>query len=150
MKRELINKKARRDYLITDEVEAGVVLSGGEVKSLRVGRGNLSEAFVKLEDGEAWLINFLIPAYQEVKEGYDPGKRRKLLLNKRELLSMKQKIDGKRLALVPLKAYFKNGRRVKILVGLGKGKRSYDKKEALKKKDIKRELRREFKEAQIR
>ena len=144
----IINKKARRNYQILEELEVGVVLSGNEVKSLRLKRGNLSEAFVKISDGEAWVVNFLIPEYQKSHEGYDPGKRRKLLLHRRELLYLEKKMEGRNLALVPLRAYFKKNY-VKLAIGLAKGKKQYEKKEALKRKDIKRELRRSFKEEQL-
>ena len=146
---KLVNKRARRDYQILDEVEVGIVLSGAEVKSLRLGRGNLNEAHVRIQDGEAWVVNFLIPAYQDSKEGYDPGKTRKLLLHRRETLSLQKKMEGKNLTLVPLRAYFKRNY-VKLVIGLARGKRRYEKKEALKRKDIKRELKRQFKEEQIR
>jgi len=146
---KLVNKKAKRDYQILEEVEAGIVLSGGEVKSLRLGRGKVSEAFVKITEGEVWVNNLLIPAYQGKQEGYDPGKSRKLLLHRKEILSLQKKIEGKNLALVPLKVYLKGGK-VKITIALAKGKKQYEKKEAKKRKDMKRELGRQFKEAQIR
>jgi len=146
---KLINKKARRNYQIMEELEAGVVLKGAEVKALRIGKGSLSDAYVKIKEGEAWVINLVIPGYQKQAEDYDPGKSRKLLMHKSELLGLQKKMEGKNLTLVPLKAYFKGGK-IKILVGLGRGKKEYQKKEDKKRKDVKRELRREFKEAQIR
>lgn len=149
MRLRLINKKAKRNYQILEELETGVVLKGVEVKALRIGKGSLNEAYVKIKNGEAWIINFVIPGYQKAQEDYDPSKSRKLLMHKSELLRLQKRQEGKNLALVPLMAYFKKGR-CKILVGLARGKKQYEKKEDKKRKDVKRELRREFKEAQIR
>jgi SsrA-binding protein len=146
--KELVNKKARLNYEISDQFEAGIVLTGAETKSLRAGRGGLNEAFVKIRDGEVWLFNLQIPAFQSNLKDYDPARVRKLLLNKNEILSLAKKTDKKNSALVALKIYVK-GKRYKALIGVGKGKRSYEKKEALKKKDQQRELRRDFKESQL-
>lgn len=146
---KLVNRKARRNYKIIEEIEMGVVLKGAEVKSLRAGRGSLAEAFVRIKAGEAWLINFLIPEYQRSHESYDSGRVRKLLVHKSELVSLEKKMEGRNLALVPLSCYFRN-KWVKLKIGLARGKKEYEKKEMIKRRDIKRELRRQFKESQLR
>ena len=144
----IINRKARARYKVLEEVEAGLVLKGPEVKSLRLGRGGISEAFVRIKDNEAWVHNMVVPAYQGADERYDPGKTRKLLLHKRELLRLSKRMEGKSLVLVPLKLYWKHNR-AKLLVGLARGTKEYERREELKQKDMHRELRRQFKEAQI-
>lgn len=145
----VVNRKSRRNYAISEEFEAGVQLSGAEVKSLRAGRGKLDEAFVRVSGGEVWVVNFQIPAFQVNLENYDPARQRKLLLHAKEIENLARKVEQKGMALVPLKAYVKN-RHIKILVGVGKGKREFEKRETIKKRELKRELRREFKERQIR
>ena len=141
----IINRKARRDYEIVDEIEAGLVLAGAEVKSLRQGRGTLMESFARVKDGEVWLHNFVIPPYIHGSEkNYDPARTRKILLHKTEILSIFHKIESKRLTLIPLACYT-TGRFVKIKLGLGRGKKEYEKKEAKKRKDLERELEIELK-----
>ena len=142
---KIVNRKARRDYQILDEIEAGVVLSGAEVKSLRSGRGRLSEAFARVREGEVWLYNFLISAYKHADVlNYDPARPRKLLLHKKEILSLTGKMKGKDLTLVPLVCYT-TGRFVKVKLGLGKGKKQYEKREAKKRRDLDREVARTLK-----
>lgn len=137
---KIVNRKAKRDYQIIDEIEAGIVLSGAEVKSLRSGRGRLSEAFAKLKDGEVWLFNFLIPAYKQANSrDYNSSRPRKLLLHRKEILSLGHKMESKNLTLVPLVCYT-TGRFVKVKLGLGKGKKQYEKREAKKRKDLEREV----------
>lgn len=145
----VVNRKAGRNYSIQEEIEAGILLSGAEVKSLRAGRGKLDEAFVRVSNGEVWVVNFQIPAFQANLENYDPARQRKLLLHAKEIENLARKVEQKGMALVPLRAYVKN-RYIKVLVGVGKGKREYEKRETIKKRELKRELRREFKERQIR
>lgn len=141
----ILNKQARRDYEIFDSVTAGVVLSGQEVKTLRGGRGSLKSAHAKFMSGELYLVGADIPQYSySSNTNYDPKRRRKLLLNKRELLSLVSKMEAKNLVLIPLKLFFK-GRWVKVEIGLGRGKKEYEKKEAKKRKDIEREVEREMK-----
>lgn len=138
----LVNKRARRDYEISETVTAGVVLMGQEVKSLREGRGSLRDAHARFVSGELFLLNADIPRYSHSSdEKYDPKKMRKLLLNAREILRLQKKMEGKNLTLVPLKMYFK-GRWVKVELGLGRGKKEYEKKEAKKRKDLDREAER--------
>lgn len=141
----IVNKQARRDYEISDSVTAGVVLSGQEVKTLRLGRGSLRGSHAKFLSGELYLIGADIPRYSHSSsKEYDPKRSRKLLLNKREVLSIVKKMEAKNLVMVPLKMFFK-GRWVKVEIGLGRGKKEYEKKEAKKKKDIEREVEREMK-----
>ncbi len=137
----IINKNAKRNYSITDKVVAGVVLTGAEVKSLRSGRGSLRDAHGKFVGGELFLMGMDIPQYKNYsgKIEYDAKRSRKLLLKKSEMEKLLRKIDGKSLALVPLRLFFQ-GRWVKCEIGVGKGKKEYEKREDLKKKSIKREM----------
>lgn len=140
MKALIVNRRAKRDYQILEECEAGVMLSGGEVKMLREGRGTLNEAFVKLKDGEVWLYNLVIPAYANSdSRGYDPSRGRKLLLHGQEILAFQKKVEGKNLTLVPLACYTR-GRYLKLRLGLGKGRKKYEKKELVKRRDLDREM----------
>lgn len=142
---KLINKKARYRYQVDDTLEAGIVLSGAEVKSLRLGRGSLSEAFVRLIGGEAYLINANIPAYFNAdNRDYDPIRSRKLLLKKKQLASLAGMVGSGGQVLVPLKLYLKKNR-FKLLVGVGKGLKQHEKRQVIKKRDLERELRTEYK-----
>ncbi len=145
--KSVVNRRARRDYDILEEYEAGVVLSGGEVKSLREGRGSLAEAFVRVKEGEVWIYNLVIPAYVHAdRQGYDPGRARKLLLHRKEILALEKKMEGRNLTLVPLRCYTR-GRYVKLKLGLGRGRRRYEKRELVKRRDMERELARTLKQA---
>jgi len=136
----IINKLANREYLITDTWVAGVVLTGAEVKTLRGGRGSLRDAFAKLIGGELYLVGADIPQYSHFAgQVYDPKRSRKLLLKSSELFKIQQRIEGKNLTLIPLKLFFK-GRWAKCEIGLGKGKREWEKREDIKKRDINREM----------
>lgn len=131
------NPKARHDYSILDSVEAGIVLTGSEVKSLRQGRASLREAFAVIQDGEAFLINMHIPPYAQA--GYsqhEPTRKRKLLLHRSEIERLVGKTAEKGLTLVPLRCYFTRGL-AKIELGLAKGKKNYDRREDLKARDAK-------------
>src|SRR3989338_6599533 len=142
---KIINKKATFDYEILDRFEAGITLIGAEVKSLREGHAKLDGAFVRIIGAEAYLVNAQIFPYIYARpEGYDPKRTRKLLLHKKELTSLKSKLDGANLTLVPLSWYTK-GSLVKLEVGLARGKKQYEKREAKKREDMKRELEVEFK-----
>lgn len=122
-----------------------MVLSGAEVKSIKQGRGNLSGSFVRIRDGEAWLMGADIPRYRPAgKQDYDPTRPRKLLLHKKEILSLSTKVRQQQLTLVPLSLYTK-GRLVKARIALAKGKKKYEKREAKRRKDIEREMQRELK-----
>lgn len=142
---KIVNRKARHNYQIFDDIEVGIMLSGAEVKSLREGRGSLDESFARIKDGEAWLYNFVVPVYRHADvRGYDPARPKKMLLHKKEILALSHKMMGKNLTLVPLVCYT-TGRFVKIKLGLGKGKKEYEKREAKKKKDLERETERVLK-----
>lgn len=141
---KLVNKKATYDYEILDRFEAGIVLSGAEVKSLRAGHAKLDGSFVKILGTAAYLINAQIFPYIYARpEEYDPKRTRKLLLHKNELISIKSKIDGANLTLVPLSWYTK-GPLVKIEIGLARGKKQYEKREKMRREAQKRELERDF------
>ncbi len=141
---KIINKKATFDYEITDRFEAGIALTGPEVKSLRGGHGKLEGAFVRLIGSEAYLVNAEIYPYEFARlEKYDAKRTRKLLLHKNEIISLKSKTDGSHLTLVPL-SWYTTGRQVKLEVGLARGKKQYEKREKMRKEEQKRELEKEF------
>ncbi len=136
------NRKARHNYEILERFEAGLVLTGSEVKSLRQGRASLAEAYARVSGGEAWLENMHVPAYEQgEKRGYDPLRSRKLLMHRKEIdrLIGKQKEQG--LALVPMRVYFSHGI-AKVELGLGKGKREFEKRQATLKRQHEREMER--------
>ncbi len=136
------NKKARRDYQIEETVEAGLVLRGSEVKSLREGRANLTDAYASVRDGEVWLSGLHISPYTHTRlEEQDPDRERKLLLHADEIRRLAGKIQQRGYTLVPLRVYFRRAY-AKVELGLGKGKRHYDKREDIKKADAKREMER--------
>ena len=137
------NRKAYHEFFILDKYEAGIELLGSEVKSLREGSGNLKEGYVVIREGNAVLIGVHISPYSHTGfTGHDPLRDRQLLLNKKEIIKLLKKVSEKGLTLIPLRMYFKNGW-VKVEIGLAKGKHHYDKKESIKKRDIKRETDRE-------
>lgn len=136
------NRKARFLYEIFETLEAGLVLTGTEVKSLRDHQANLQDSFARVEKGEVWLHHMHIsPFFQGNRENVDPVRVRKLLLHKQEVLRLQGKATQKGLSIVPLKVYFKGGR-AKVELGLGKGKKAHDKRESIKKRDTERRLRR--------
>ncbi len=136
------NSKARRDYHILETFEAGIVLRGTEVKSLRAGKGQIRDAFARVENGEVWLYNAHIDEYAFGNlQNHQPKAARKLLLHKGEIRKLTGLAEIKGNTLVPLSLYWKNGK-VKVSLGLGKGKAEYDKREALKEKEADRELKR--------
>jgi SsrA-binding protein len=133
------NRKARHDYLIEDTFEAGMVLSGTEVKSLRAGRASLVDGYAFVENGECWLDAVHIPEYtQGTWNNHSPRRKRKLLLHKTEIVKLGQKIKEGGYTLVPLKLYFTDGR-AKVELALAKGKKDYDKRHALRERQDKRE-----------
>jgi SsrA-binding protein len=134
------NRKAYYNYSIGEELEAGIVLCGCEVKMVRQGSFSLQEAYCDFRDGELWLVGSHIPEYPQASThvSLDPLRRRKLLLKRQELKRLRRKIIEKGTTIVPLKAYFVRGK-VKVLIGLATGKRQYDKREAIKQRDLKRE-----------
>ncbi|UFS71191.1 SsrA-binding protein SmpB [Geomonas sp. RF6] len=134
------NKKAFHDYFIEERYEAGIVLQGTEVKSLRNGKANLNDAFATVKHGEAFLHNFHILPYEfGNRENHDPDRMRKLLLHKTEIVKLFAKIREQGYTIVPLRIYFKDGK-VKAELGLAKGKKLHDKRETLKKKDMQRDI----------
>ena len=136
------NRKARHDYEILERVEAGIRLTGSEVKSLRAGRASLTEAFARIRDGEAWLEGMHIPPYEQGQtKGYDPIRPRKLLLHRREIERLIGKTKEQGLAMVPLRVYFTHGL-AKVEIGLGKGRREYEKRHAIAKRESDREMER--------
>jgi len=135
-----VNRRARHDFHIEETFEAGLVLTGSEVKSLRAGKAQLKDSYGRIERGEAWLLNAHISEYGPAAQfGHDPTRRRKLLLHGREIARLTGKTKERGLTLVPLRLYFKSGR-AKVELGLGRGKRLYDKREATKEREIRREL----------
>jgi SsrA-binding protein len=140
------NKKAFHDYFILERIEAGLVLLGTEVKSLREGRANLKDSYARIDAGEAFLIDCHISPYPCGGHfNHEPLRPRKLLLKRMEIKRLLGKMTEKGFTLIPTKLYFKGGR-VKVEIGLAKGKKQYDKREALRKKEEKREIERAFKE----
>jgi SsrA-binding protein len=133
------NRRARHDYQIIETVEAGIVLRGSEVKTLREGKASLQDAYAAVEDGEV-VLHMQIPAYSHTGyEGHEPTRPRKLLLHRREIDQLARKVAERGLTLVPLRLYFK-GHLVKIDLGLARGKRAYDKRQSVAKRDAEREM----------
>ena len=139
---EIKNKKASFDYFIESDIECGIELKGTEIKSLRKGSGDLKDTFAVIRNNEVYLLNMYIAKYEEGNRfNHDERRTRKLLLHKHEIKKIKEKIDREGYSLVPLKAYLKNNK-VKILLGIAKGKKNYDKRETIKQRDLDREARR--------
>ncbi len=137
------NRRARRDYAIEDTFEVGIVLQGTEVKSVRQGKANIKDAYAKVVDGELYLIGLHIAAYDQASHfNHEPLRERKLLEKKRVILKLSTKINERGYTLVPLELYIKDGY-VKILLGLGKGRKQYDRRRQIKEKDDKRQARNE-------
>jgi len=137
------NRRGRFDYLISDVVEAGLMLTGTEVKALREGKANIAESYASPEDGELWLINANIPAYSAGnRQNHEPKRKRKLLLHKREIARLAQAVKRKGMTLVPLKLYFNERGVAKLELGLGQGKKLRDKRDAAKDRDWSRQKQR--------
>ncbi len=146
MKVVATNRKAYHDYFILETYEAGIVLKGTEVKSAKQGRINLKDSYAKIENGEIFLFNAHISPYSHGNVfNHDPRRTRKLLMHKKEIMKLYGKIKEKGLTLIPLKAYIKNGK-IKIELGLCKGKKKYDKRAEIKKRDLEREMRYEMRQ----
>jgi len=136
------NRRARFDFVFNEEYEAGIVLIGSEVKSLRVGQVQMREAYGLVRHGEVWLVGMHIAPYEMARHGGHEAKReRKLLLHSREIGRISRRVKERGLTIVPIRMYWKNGR-VKVLIGVGRGSRHYDKREKLKARDMEREARR--------
>ena len=138
------NRRARHEYHILDSWETGIMLVGSEVKSIRDGRANLSDAYARIEGGEVWLHGMHISPYPFAREQHDPTRRRKLLMHRGEIDRLTGKLNEAGLTLVPLKVYFKEGL-AKLELGLARGKRQWDKRQALAERDAKRETERAMK-----
>ncbi|MBW2266029.1 MAG: SsrA-binding protein SmpB [Deltaproteobacteria bacterium] len=137
------NRKARHEYFLLDKYEAGMVLLGTEVKSLRLGQANLKDSYAKIKAGEVFLYNMHIGIYPFAAYGnHDPLRPRKLLLHKREIKHLTGKVEERGQALIPLEVHFRKGK-AKVTLALAKGKRKYDKRQAIRKKEEQRELQRE-------
>ena len=141
------NRKARYNYAIEDTLECGIMLEGSEVKSLREGKANIAESYASVEDAELWLINSYLPAFEQAKTfGHEERRKRKLLVNKRELAKLWQGVGREGMTLVPLKIYFNDKGRAKLLLGLAKGKKLHDKRETEKQRDWQKQKSRLLKE----
>ena len=135
------NRKARHDYFIFDTYECGIALTGTEIKSVRAGNLNLKDSYASFEKGELWLTGVHISPYDKgTYYNHEPERDRKLLLHKRELIKLKNKIRAKGLTLVPLSVYIKDGRRAKVELALARGKTAHDKRDALAERDAKRDI----------
>ena len=142
---EIINRKAKHDYFIEDTYEAGIVLKGTEVKSIRNGQANLKDSYCIIRNNEIFILNMHISHYKEGNIfNHDEMRTRKLLLHHKEILKLNNKIKLEGFTIIPLKLYFK-GNYVKILIGVAKGKKDYDKRETIKKRDVEREIRKTMK-----
>jgi SsrA-binding protein len=134
------NRRARFDYEILDTLEAGIVLTGTEVKSLRTGKAQIAESYASPEGGELWLINSYIPEYLQANRfNHEEKRRRKLLVSRRELARLSQEVERGGNTIVPLKLYFNERGKAKLLIGLAKGRKNYDKRETQKERDWSRE-----------
>jgi SsrA-binding protein len=139
------NRKAHHDYSFQDKFEAGLVLSGSEIKSIRAGQMSIKEAYVRTDGEEAWLVNAHIAPYDPAsRQNHLPRRERKLLLHKKEIVKMWDQVRQKGVTIIPLQVYLKKGR-AKVEIALAKGKRQYDKRQAIKKKDADREIQRALK-----
>ena len=136
------NKKARHDYSIVDTIEAGIVLTGTEIKSVRAARIQLKDGYAQIKNGEAWLINVHIAPFEQGNIwNQDPDRTRKLLLKKKQITKLQNYLKGTGMTLVPLKVYLKNSF-AKVLLGIAKGKHDYDKRESIKRREQERDIKR--------
>lgn len=142
---EILNRRARYDYFIENEIEAGIVLTGTEIKSIRMGKVNLKDSYAIIRNGEVFLLNTHISSYEKGNIfNHEETRTRKLLLHKKEISKLNNKIILEGYTLIPLKIYFVRGR-AKVLLGLCKGKKNYDKRETIKERDILRETSKDYK-----
>jgi SsrA-binding protein len=136
------NRRARRDYFIEDSYEAGLVLTGSEIKSIRAGRANLQDSYVTIRDGEAWLVNSHVAPYKQASDqNHEPKRDRKLLLHRRQIAKLAGQVQAKGYTIVPLRLYLKNNR-AKVEIALAKGKKLYDKRDDLAKRQAERDIER--------
>lgn len=137
---ELKNKKAYFDYFVESEIEAGIELLGTEIKSIRLGKANLKDTFARIKNNEVYIINMFIAKYEKANVfNHEERRERKLLLHRNEIMKLKDKVKLDGYSLIPLKLYFK-GNHAKVLLGLCKGKKLYDKRETIKQRDIERSV----------
>ena len=142
---EIVNRVARHDYFIEEEYECGMVLTGTEIKSIRLGKANIKDSYAVIKNGEIFLLNMFISHYKEGNIfNHEETRTRKLLLHRSEILKLNDKVRLEGYTLIPLKIYFVKGK-AKLLLSVCKGKKNYDKREALKEKDIKRQVEKDLK-----
>ena len=142
---EILNRKVNFDYEIIDTYETGIVLTGTEIKSIRLGKCNLKDSYAIIKNNEMFILNMHISHYEQGNRfNHDETRTRKLLMHKKEILKLRDKLEIEGFTLVPIKLYFK-GSKAKLLIGLAKGKKNYDKRESIKKKDIERQIAKELK-----
>lgn len=140
------NRKARHDYFVEEKLEVGIILTGTEIKSIRAGRVNLKDSYAEISGGELWLTQMHISPYEQGNRfNHEPLRKRKLLLNKSEIVKLTAEVQQQGMTLIPLKIYLKQGL-AKIELGLCKGKKNYDKRQDIAKKDAKRDMDRELRE----
>jgi len=145
---QMVNRRAFHDYEIVEKFEAGIALQGTEVKSIRAGKISFKDSYARVIDGELWVINLHITEYDHgTIWNHDPARNRKLLLHRREIKRLTGKTEEQGMTLVPLSVYFKNGK-VKVELGLGRGRKLYDKRAEIAKRDVNRDIEREIKERQ--
>ena len=141
------NRKARHDYIILDTLEAGIVLRGTEVKSVRAGNANLQDSYASVKNGEVWLFGMHISPYEHASvDSHDPRRTRKLLITKREIRRLLKRVQEKGLALIPLSVYFK-GPYAKVELAVAQGKRSYDKRQAIRQREARQDIARRMKQS---
>jgi SsrA-binding protein len=141
-----VNRRARHEYAVEETLEAGIALTGTEIKSIRAGRVNLAEAYARIEKGEAWLIGAHIAPYEQGnRNNHEPTRTRKLLLHRDQISELVGRTQAKGFTLVPLKLYIRNGM-AKLEIGIGRGKKAYDKRRTIAERDARRELERSTKE----
>ena len=142
---EILNRKARFDYFIEDEIEAGIVLTGTEIKSIRLGKVNIGDSYAIIRNEEIYLLNTHISSYDNGNRfNHDEDRTRKLLMHKSQIKKLNNKVNLEGYTLIPLKIYFVKGR-AKILIGLCKGKKNFDKRESIKERDVQREIEKKYK-----
>jgi SsrA-binding protein len=144
------NRRARREYFIEETFEAGIVLTGSEIKSIRAGRVNLQDSYVTIREGEAWLLNTHIAPYKQAShQNHEPKRDRKLLLHRRQIQRLLGKVQAKGYTIVPLRLYLKDNR-AKVEIALARGKKLYDKRDALAKREAEREMARALRRRRMR
>ncbi len=143
---EILNRKAKFNYFIEEELECGIELLGNEVKSIREGSCNIKDSYAVIRNGEVYIINMFIKKYSHAGIFSESETRnRKLLIHKKEILKLKEKIEKEGYTLIPLKLYFNKSNKAKLLLGICKGKKNYDKRETIKERDIKRKIEKDLK-----